>query len=94
MVYSICAVCNQKVDAGEDPDIGMHLVCESCHTDLVVAWLNPIELMSINYDDFDRFDGDLIVENFQKITNKKGEKNASWKTQEKHQKNNRYKKEF
>ena len=92
MVYSICAVCNQKIDVGEEPDIGMHLFCEVCHSNLVVAWLNPIELMINNYDEFDQLDGEGSFEDFQKITKKKGGKNASWKTQEEYQENHKFKK--
>jgi hypothetical protein len=85
MVYSICPECDHKVDVGEDPEIGSHLFCETCLADLVVTWLNPIELMIIDKDDYPQNDADSFSENFQKIRKKKGETHASWKTQEKHQ---------
>jgi hypothetical protein len=66
----MCPECNHKVDVGEDPDIGLHLYCETCLADLVVAWLNPIELIIVGIDDYAQFDGDPFSENFQKIRKK------------------------
>lgn len=81
MVYSICPECDHKVDVGEDPEIGSHLYCETCLAGLGVTWLNLIELMIIERDDYPQNDGDSFNDSFPK----KGETHASWKTQVKHQ---------
>ena len=91
MPYSYCPKCDHKVDVGLDPDIGLRLSCESCQAELVVVWLNPVELMINDFMDYEQFEGDLYDENFQKISKKKGEYNGYRKTQEKHQKNHRNK---
>ncbi len=91
MPYSYCPKCDHKVDVGEDPDIGLRFYCDNCQAELVVVWLNPIELMINDFEDHEQFNGDLYDVNFQKITKKKGEYHGNRKTQEKHQKNGRNK---
>lgn len=83
MTFGLCPNCDAKIDVGGDPDIGLHYRCESCLTELVVVWLNPIELSIIDDQDYEQFDDDSFSENFQKIRKHKGEYHANRKTQEK-----------
>jgi Zn-finger nucleic acid-binding protein len=83
MAFGLCPNCGSKVDIGSDPDIGLHPICESCRAELVVVWLNPIELSIIDYEDYGQFDDDLYVENIQKIRKNKGEYDANRKNQKK-----------
>ena len=92
MSVSDCPNCGYQVNLGEGPEIGLKLFCDSCFADLVVVWLNPIELMVNDYEEYGQFDGDYFGENIQKIR-KKGDKDGSWKIQEKHKENHRYKKD-
>ena len=83
MVFGICPGCDHKVDIGNEPDIGLHQNCESCQEELVIVWLNPIELSMIDYEDYGKFDDDFYGETFQKIKKKKGEFNGYGKIQKK-----------
>ena len=94
MPYSFCPGCDVKITIPEDPDIGLHCSCAACRAELVVVWLNPIELMQIDQPDQEDFEGDYIVDNIQKIRKKKGEYHGNGKTQKKFQENHRNKKEF
>ena len=94
MPYSFCPGCDTKISIPEDPDIGMHCSCAACRTELVVVWLNPIELMLIDHADRGEFDGEFIVDNVQKIRKKKGENHGNGKTQKKHKEVYRNKKEL
>ena len=83
MAIGLCPNCEGKVDIGSEPDIGLHHSCETCQAELVVVWLNPIELSMIEYDNYGPFDDDLYTENFQKIRKVKGEYDANRKNQKK-----------
>lgn len=67
MAGGLCPKCAHKVDLGDDPEIGQRCQCADCRSDLVVVWLNPIELSIVDYEDYDQFKGDFYNENFQKI---------------------------
>jgi len=56
MGQSLCPNCDQKVFINNEPEIGDHVMCETCHTELVVTWLNPLELLIIDYEDYESFD--------------------------------------
>ena len=94
MLYSFCPKCDQKINIAEDLDIGLHCFCAACLTELVVVWLNPVELMPIDYGEHDEFSGDFYEENFQKIRSNKGENHGNGKTQKKFQENHRKKENF
>ena len=53
MGYGICPNCENKVIFEKEPEIGIHVLCETCQTELVISWLNPIELAIIEYDDYE-----------------------------------------
>jgi Zn-finger nucleic acid-binding protein len=82
VTFGLCPACDKKVDVGSDPDIGLHCRCESCLGELVVVWLNPIELSLIDYEEYRQFDDDPYHSNFQKIRRNKGEYYAHRKTEE------------
>ncbi|MCJ7715433.1 MAG: hypothetical protein MUO54_02785 [Anaerolineales bacterium] len=73
MIFGICPNCDNKVDVGGQPEINSHLICETCQIDLVVVWLNPIELLIKDYGDYELFDDDLYQENIIKFSSKKKE---------------------
>ena len=82
MIFGICPSCDNKVDVGKQPKINSHQICETCQVDLVVAWLNPIELFIKDYGDDDLFDDHQYQENIKKTAlRKKGEYNGHRKTQ-------------
>ncbi|MGB2962832.1 MAG: hypothetical protein WBB69_02490 [Anaerolineales bacterium] len=83
MTFGVCPNCENKVDVGVEPDIGIHHLCETCQVDLVIVWLNPIELSIIDYEDYGQFDDDSYGDVFQKIKKKKGVYNGNGKTQKK-----------
>jgi Zn-finger nucleic acid-binding protein len=82
MTFGLCPNCDNRIDVGEEPDIGLHHYCETCQAELVVVWLNPIELSIVDYEDYDLLDGDPYPSNFQKMKKNKGEYNANRKAQE------------
>lgn len=94
MPNSFCPACDTKINIPEDPDIGTPCSCDACQAELVVVWLNPIELMQIEYADQEGFEGDFYLDNVQKISRKKGENHGNGKTQKKFKENHRNKKEF
>lgn len=57
MGYGICPNCDNKVMFEKEPVIGVHVLCETCQTELVISWLNPIELAIIEYEDYEPDDG-------------------------------------
>ena len=83
MTFGVCPNCEKKVDVGSEPEIGNHYLCETCRADLVITWLNPMELSIIDYEDYGQFEDDLYGEVFQKIKKKKGENYGNGKTQKK-----------
>lgn len=82
MAAGLCPKCDHRIELGDDPEIGQRCQCKLCRADLVVVWLNPIELAVVDYDEFDRFEGDFYGENFQKIKKGKGDFHANRKAQE------------
>jgi hypothetical protein len=83
MTFGVCPNCENKVDVGGEPEINNHHLCETCQVDLVIVWLNPIELSIIEYEDYGQFDDDSFGDVFQKIKKKKGVYNGDGKTQKK-----------
>lgn len=83
MTFGVCPNCENKVDVGGEPEIGIHHLCETCRIELVIVWLNPIELSIIDYEDYGQFDDDSYSDVFQKIKKKKGVYNGNGKTQKK-----------
>lgn len=70
MTFGLCPNCENKVDVGDKPEFGAHRHCQTCRNDLVIIWLNPIELAMIADEDYGRLD-DYSSENiFQRIKKK------------------------
>jgi len=44
MKSSICPQCEQLVNVGETPLVGNIIRCQKCGVELIIVWLNPIEL--------------------------------------------------
>lgn len=73
MIFGICPYCESKVDVGGQPEINSHIICKTCQIDLVVVWLNPIELLIMDYGDYELFDDDPYHEDIQKSDTRKKE---------------------
>lgn len=52
MEYGICPNCEKKVIFEKEPEFGLHVLCETCQTESVITWLNPIELELIDSEEF------------------------------------------
>lgn len=70
MSYGICPNCDNKVFIDMEPEIGFHLLCQTCQTPLVIVWLNPIELSLIDYEEYDIIDEGSTINKFQKSKKK------------------------
>ncbi len=90
MVNGICPNCEEELGLDRDPEIGFHITCQACSTELVVVWLNPLELAIIDYEDYDDendyefYDDDQLFTTFEKIKKKTGGKNGHQKNNKKH----------
>ena len=56
MDYGICPNCENDVLLEEEPAFGIHVLCETCQTELVITWLNPIELELIDYEEYEEYE--------------------------------------
>jgi hypothetical protein len=84
MGYGICPNCDEKVILEIEPEIGTRVICETCLADLVITWLNPIELMLSDYEDYKKFPDEPEFDSFQKIKKvNKGGKNGNGQNQKK-----------
>jgi hypothetical protein len=70
MGFGFCPNCENKVDIMAEPELGLHVMCKACQMELVIIWLNPIELSLIDYEDYEIYDDEPYIENFQKIKKK------------------------
>ena len=79
MSFGICPNCEHKVDFDVEPEIGLRALCKSCRNALVIIWLNPIELSIADYEDYEIYEDEPYIDNFQKIKKKqKGESDGHW----------------
>ena len=69
MGYGICPNCDKKVIFEKEPEIGIHVLCETCQTELVITWLNPIELALIDYEEYETDGESEIIEDFEEYEN-------------------------
>jgi lysine biosynthesis protein LysW len=65
MKSGVCPNCEEMVNVGDSPLVGNFARCESCGAELIIVWLNPLELdfayypededyLHEEYDDFER----------------------------------------
>ena len=55
-----CPNCEQMVDVGDSPLVGHYVRCPGCGVELIIVWLNPLELDFTYYSE----DEDYIYEEF------------------------------
>ena len=69
MRFGVCPNCERNIDIGEDPEIGDHLLCRTCWTEVFIVWKNPIELMRVDYEEHEEYEGyeeyDLVGDDIQ-----------------------------
>jgi len=72
MDHGICPNCANKVILEEKPEFGIHVLCETCQTELVITWLNPVELELIDYEEYEEYEN---YEDFEDSENNEDEEN-------------------
>ena len=55
-----CPNCDEMVDVGDSPIVGNYVRCQKCGVELIIVWLNPLELDFTYYAD----DEDYIYEDY------------------------------
>jgi hypothetical protein len=58
MKSGICPNCDGMIDVGDSPLVGHYVKCQSCDAELIIVWLNPLELDFMYYSE----DEDYIFE--------------------------------
>lgn len=51
MKFAECPNCDAMVDVGDSPLVGNYVKCPSCDLELMIVWLNPLELDFTYYAD-------------------------------------------
>ena len=60
--YTICTVCNSRLDLGSNPEVGLVVVCEECDTEFEIVDLDPITLDYAEFGEDDELEDDLFEE--------------------------------
>ena len=69
MEHGTCPNCEKKVIFEKEPEFGLHVLCETCQTESVITWLNPIELELIDYEEFQTDEEFEEFEDFEEYEN-------------------------